>query len=242
MKEEVKKEEVSKSNNETTPTVTEEKSVTVDENKKVTNTTTTNQEKQTSKTETKSEEAKSEKNKKKNGKFKAIFIIILIAIIIGAIFAVVYHLFLAPKEIDLSKYLTIKYDGYNNYAIAEIEINEKDLNNYLKDSDTTKRFIKKVNLEINDNENLSNGKNLEIEASISDDWLKENKLRIKDKKIKLQVQGLEDSSIIDLSKYIEAEYSGYNKFATAKVSLSDSLKDEFEDSKLYDEFVKNVKL
>ncbi len=200
-----------------------------------TNTATVNPAPETSKVNTsqpvseskekKKKEKKQKEGKKKHTGLKVSIIIILLAIIAGAVGSLVYFLFFSATTIDLAKYIDIEYKGYDGYASADIEINEKELKNVIKDSSVAKKFIKKVELEADNEKNLSNGDEIKIKVTISDSFLEENKLKLKENKIKIKVEGLEEFSSLDLSDYIVLEYKGFNKYASATATLDESLEE-----------------
>lgn len=170
--------------------------------------------------------------KKKSLKLKLILFLILIIIAAGA---TCYFMFF-PKTIDISECIEVSYDGYDGNAVASVKIKKDKLKEKIKDEDVAKSFIKKAKIDISDNKKLSNGDEIEISIDISDSFLKEHKLKLKEDTIKYKVSGLSKTSKIDLSKYVEIEYEGYNGFATAEVSLSNELKeiigkDNFSDMK-----------
>lgn len=199
-----------------------------------------------SKTEETAKEAKVEKDtetKKRKGASKKVVIIVLVLIIIAFLGVGGYLLFLAPKNLDMSKYIKVTYDGYNEHATATVEIDTKALGEFLDDKSLAKKFAKKAELKIeNEAVDLANGDELEIEIDISSSWLENNRLKLKDKDVKIQVQGLDGADVIDMSKYLEVEYEGFNKDATAKVTISKSLKDDLRESSLYSSFVQNASL
>lgn len=176
--------------------------------------------------EPKKEETKKEKKpkdpKKKSGKKTAIGIILAIVIIL-AIIVVIFCVF-SRKTIDLSQYLKVEYNGYNGYATATVSI-DKDLKSYIGDSDLYKKFVKKAELEIKDNEGLSNGDELVIEVSISENWLKENKLRLKSDTVTITVEGLEEADVVDVFADIEVEVKGVSP--NLEMSVNNNNSDSF---------------
>jgi len=184
---------------------------------------------------------KKDKATKKEGKLKLPIIIVSAIVIIIIALTILYFLVFAPKTLDLSKYLSIEYTGYDGYATATVEIDTKALKKDI-DSDIAKKFAKKAELEIEDNEDLKNGDELKIKVKIKNSWLEDNKLKLKDSTVKIKVEGIEKAKEIDLSDYIDVEYEGYNKHATATVKFNKDLKDEFEDSSIYNSFISNATL
>lgn len=183
---------------------------------------------------------KEEKNDKKKGKgFKITIIILAIALVIGIVTGLVYTLGFAPTTIDLSKYIKVEYDGYDGYATATIELDEDAIKDKIKDSSTARQFIKKLELEIDKNEKISNGDELKIKADIKSSFLKDNRLKLKDKTVKIKVSGLEETNTIDMAKYIEIKYKGANKHATAEASLKENIKDEIGE-KVYKELSNQI--
>ncbi|MBR4261336.1 MAG: hypothetical protein IKQ33_05245 [Clostridia bacterium] len=168
---------------------------------------------------------KIKKPKKKKSKAFKIFIGILIFLIIGAIAGAAGYFFLFPKTIDLSDCITVDYTGYNGYATATVEFDQKKLKSKIRKEDVAKDFAKTAELSLRNSKNLSNGDELEVRVSISEGFLHNNKLKLKDSKIKIKVEGLEEFSSLDLTDYIKLEYKGFNKHATAKATFDESLAD-----------------
>jgi len=173
---------------------------------------------------------KNNKVKKKHTGLKITIILILLAIIAGCIIGLVYSLKFASKTIDLAECLSITYEGYNGNATATVEIDVDSLSDKL-DSSIAKKIAKKAEFEIENNEKLSNGDQIKIKVSIPSRVLEDNKLKLKENKLKITVEGIEETSAIDLSKYIKIEYEGFNKYATATATLDEAkLKKDFDSS------------
>lgn len=173
--------------------------------------------------------AETKTSNKKSGKKGLIISGILL--LVAAIVALVLWFVLGTKTIDLSECLDIKYEGYNGHATAVVEINEKKLKEKIGDSSVAKRFIEKATFEIENNKDLSNGNELVVKVKISTSFLEEHKLKLKDTKMKIKIQGIEEALSIDMSKYIEVEYKGSNKHATAEATIK---MDELEDDLGYE--------
>ncbi len=162
-------------------------------------------------------------------KKKHIKLIISIAVIAVAIIAALgWWFFFRTKTIDLADCLTVKYEGYSGHAKATVTLDEKAVKSKISDRDVAKRLIKKAEIELKNNENLSNGDELSVKVKISSSFLEENKLKLKDTTIKLKVEGVEEAASIDMSKYINLEYTGPNKHATAKATINkEKLEEDF---------------
>lgn len=162
-------------------------------------------------------------------KKKHIKLIISIAVIAGAIIAALgWWFFFRTKTIDLADCLTVKYEGYSGHAKATVTLDEKAVKSKISDRDVAKRLIKKAEIELKNNENLSNGDELSVKVKISSSFLEENKLKLKDTTIKVKVEGVEEAASIDMSKYINLEYTGPNKHATAKATINkEKLEEDF---------------
>lgn len=178
--------------------------------------------------------------KKKHTKVIVSAIVAVVAIAV----ALVLWLVLKTKTIDLSECLNIKYNGYSGHATATIEIDEKKLKSKLDGKVSAKKFIEKADLEIEDNKDLSNGDELVIKVKISSSFLKDNKLKLKDTTIKIKIEGIQEPVSVDMSKYIKLEYKGFNKHATAKITLDeDKMKEDLGEDvakKLKDRLILNI--
>lgn len=185
-------------------------------------------------------ENKEKPSKKKHTKVIVSALIAVVAIVV----ALVLWLVLRPKTIDLSEYLKVKYSGFNGHATASIELDEKALKNKIDDNSVAKKFIEKLEYKIEDNKDLSNGDELTVKIKISSSFLKENKLKLKDDTIKIKVEGIKEALSVDMSKYLKLEYKGFNKHATAKVTLEEEkMKEDLGEDiakKLKDRLVLNI--
>lgn len=185
-------------------------------------------------------ENKENPSKKKHTKLIVSSLIAVVAIVV----ALVLWLVLKTKTIDLSEYLKVKYSGFNGHATASIELDEKALKSKIDDSSVTKKFIEKLEYKIENNKDLSNGDELVIKVKISSSFLKDNKLKLKDTTIKVKVDGIEEALSVDMSKYINLEYKGFNKHATAKITLDeDKMKEDLGEDvakKLKDRLILNI--
>lgn len=183
----------------------------------------------------KQEKTEQKENAPKN-KHKGL-IIALVLIIVAIVAAVCAVLMLRTTTIDLAECLSIEYDGYSGYAVATVEVDEKAIRKQIDDYGLAKDLAKKIEIEVENTENLSNGDEITVKADISSSFLEENKLKIKDKTVKIKVSGLEEPLVVDMSKYISIEYTGYNNHATANVTL---MTDKLEEDLGYDVYSKLI--
>lgn len=179
------------------------------------------------------EKAKKEKpessSKKKKGP------IVAVVAIIAIVAAVVAFFLLRTTTIKLADCFTIEYEGYSGFATAKVEINEKAIKEKIKDSSVARSFIKKLeeDLEVENTTGLSNGDEITIKVKVASSFLDENKIKLDSKTVKIKVEGVKEPTAIDMSKYIEIKYTGFNGHATAEATLkTDELSEELG-SELY---------
>ncbi len=207
------------------------------------------------KTEAKKEEPKKNNESKKTEpkkpidsakKKKAIRIAILVLIFVIVIAAVIiYFAVFHKKTIDLADYIEVNYytensssyyydyesdtPAYNGYATASVSLDEDKLKDLLDTKRATERFIEKATLTVeNDNNgNLSNGDTLEIKIDISENYLDDQKLKLKNDTITVNVEGLEEADVLDLfgEDDFEVEVTGISP--DLSVSVNNNSSDEF---------------
>ena len=167
------------------------------------------------------------KKKKKTGLIISIVLILLI-VIGGAIAGTVYALMFSKTEVDLSKYVSIDFEGYyEGYASVDeddLVIDQKGLKKLLDDKSLAKKLEKKLldKAVVEDNENLKNGDEVEVKFKISDEWLKENKIKLTSNKVVIKVKDLEETDAIDLFEDIEITYSGVSPYLTVYIENNSS--------------------
>lgn len=177
-------------------------------------------------TSSKNEKEKNNSNPtKKKGTAKiAILIILAVCVLVGIITAV-YFLFFSATTIDLEKYIKAEYEGYDGYATATVELDSA-IKDEFKDSSVYKKFKKKIELEItSDNYDLKNGDTIKVKVDISNSWLENNRLKIKDKTISLKVSGVPEADTVDVFEDLEITVSGVSP--NLSVSVNNNNPDEF---------------
>ncbi|MBR2290074.1 MAG: hypothetical protein IJ867_05700 [Clostridia bacterium] len=188
------------------------------------------------KQETPKQEVKQEKpKKKKKAGLIASIIIILLAIIAGAVGGAVYAIVFAKTEVDLAKYVSIEFSGYEGYASFDEEdlvIDQKGLKKLLDSKKTAQKLAEKLlaKVQMSENENVKNGDKIEVKFKVSEDWLKENKIKLASNTIKIEVKDLEEPNSIDLFEGLEFSYSGISPNLT--VSLKNTSSDNFVKNKV----------
>lgn len=195
-----------------TPTVEEKAEPKVETTKVEQNTSTTNPPK-----------------KKKNGLLISI-IIIIIAVICGAVGGAIYATCFSKTEIDLSKYVSVEFKGYEGYASFtedDLVIDQKGLKNILDSKSLANKLEEKLlkKATVKENSSLKNGDEIEVKFKVSDSWLSENKIKLASDTIKIKVKDLEEPNSVDLFKDLEFSYSGISPDLT--LSLKNNSKDEF---------------
>ncbi len=156
-----------------------------------------------------------DKKPKKSKKGLIISIIIILVIIIAcAIAGFVYATFFSAKEIDLSKYISFEtsgnYNGYASFDEYDLTVDKKGLRKIIDDRKTVNKLEERIleKSEVETNENVKNGDKIKVTIKISDDWLKEYKIKLKSKSFEITVKDLEEAEVIDLFKDVELEFSG----------------------------------
>lgn len=197
--------------------------------------------------EAKSEAKKAEPKKPKDPakKKKGIMIAVLIIIIIAVIAAIiVYFTVFHRKTIDLADYINVKYytdnsssyyyddtdtPAYNGYTTAQVSLDEDKLKDLLDSKRKAEKFIEKATLTVeNDNNgNLSNGDTLEIKIDISNNYLKDEKLKLKDDTITVTVDGLEDADVLDLFGEDDFEVDVTGVSPNLSISVNNNSSDKF---------------
>ena len=127
------------------------------------------------------------------------------------------------SSMDLSKYIKLKYEGFNKYATAEAELDSSLADEVGKD--VFKDLQRQIRLTVKDAEKLENGDNVEVQVEISDKWLKENGLELKSKTVKIEVEGLEDATEVDAFKDMKVNLTGMSP--SISLTISNESTDEF---------------
>lgn len=178
--------------------------------------------------------------KKQIIKISVIAVIILAIIIAIIVYFAVFH----KKTINLADYVDVKFytetansyyydetenEAYNGYATAEVSLDVDKLKDLLDSKRAAERFIEKATLEVqNDNNgNLSNGDTLNVKIDISENYLDDEKLKLKDDVISIPVEGLEEADVLDLfgEEDFEVEVTGISP--DLRVSVNNNSSNDF---------------
>ena len=176
-----------------------------------------------------------EENKAQNGQTlgnnidfkKYMKYIIPIAIIVVIVLAIViYFKVFYRTSIDVTKYIEIEYSGFNGYATAEATVNTSEMEELFENERLYYNFLNYYNIEIENNENLSNGDTVVVNIKITnEDWLKENKLKLGKDSVSFEVEGLEEGTVVDVFADLEIEVSGYSP--EISISVNNNNADDF---------------
>lgn len=111
------------------------------------------------------------------------------------------------KTIDMAKYIKVEYKGFNKHATAKVEI---DLDKMKEDlgEDITFKLRNRIKLNIENNENLENGKELEIKVDIDDYYLQNAGVVLESDIAKIEIEGLDDATEIEAFKDIKVDIAG----------------------------------
>ena len=162
----------------------------------------------TKKVETKTAPKAEKPKKKKKVGFIVSIIIIILAIIAGAVGGAVYAIMFARTEVDLAKYVTIEFEGFEGYASFDeddLVVDQKGLKKLLEDKKLASKLEEKLldKAEVKENESVKNGDEIEVKFKVSEEWLKENKIKFTSDTIKLKVK---DNSQLILCEVITGVY------------------------------------
>lgn len=168
--------------------------------------------------------------KKKKSGFKISFIFILLVVIAGAIGGAVYATMFAKTEIDLAKYVSIEFEGYEGTASFDTDdlvFDTKGLKKALNNKSLATKLEKKLSSKatMKNSEKLKNGDKIEIKFKVSESWLQENKIKLASDTINLTVKDLEEPDSIDLFEDLEFKYSGVSPNLT--LSFDNKSSDSF---------------
>ena len=171
-----------------------------------------------------------EKNKKINLKsllkknLKWIILILIIILIVVGI-AVYFNVFYR-KTLNISKYVYVEYDGFNEYGTVEAYLDTEGLEDEFETSKQYEKFLEYYELIIEPDDNLTNGDTITVSITLSNDnWLDNNKLKLDSEYITFTVEGLEDATKVDVFETLEIEVTGYSP--EIRVQVNNNSSDEF---------------
>lgn len=159
---------------------------------------------------------------KKNGKLIAALIGIGV-LVVGIIAAVLILIFAGgTDDVDLSKYVTVEFEGYDTLgtADAEIDLEElavgilkaqgEDVKKYSSSSInlSLKSLLNSIEIEISQNENLSNGDVVEVKITYDKKLMEENDLNFLNTELTFTAENLEELIEIDPFEDVTVEFSG----------------------------------
>ena len=166
-----------------------------------------------------------EPKKKSKGPIIAIISAAVVALI-GIIVAIVLLLMPSVEELDLSKYITVEYDGYDSTGTADVYLDKTKLLIGILDAqgeDTKSVSSSKLSLSLNalinsieievssvDNslDSLSNGDKIIVTVKYDELLMEENDLEFTNAKKEYTVKGLVELEEIDPFEDVTVEFSG----------------------------------
>lgn len=188
--------------------------------------------------------------KKSNKNLTGIIIAAAAALLI--LISVIIIIAIQPKKVNVEEFIEISYSGYDGYATASASLDRDGLHGAIlekkgnkKDNDNdafdlaahTKRLqeayeleelIRTIRLEIQPNENLSNGDEIVVDIYYDNETAKKHKIRFTGERIKQEVEAL--SAILEMDPfenltvsfsgispagYLEYEYTGDNDYISS---------------------------
>lgn len=179
-------------------------------------------------------------------------LIIAVAAVVAAVVIIIAATAGGAKTVDLAEYTKIKVDGYNGYATAKVDFEYSDLEEFIfygsegkKDIDEMddeeyetrweryellEEALDSIEYEVNKKEEISNGDNLEVTFTWSEESEKllkdEFKVKLEAGKVELKVEGLEEATVFDPFEYVDVECDGVSGFATAKIKVDENLNEK----------------
>lgn len=128
------------------------------------------------------------------------------------------------KTLDMAKYIKVEYQGFNKHATAEVELDVDKMEEELGE-DITSRLKNRIRLNIENNENLENGKDLEVKVDIDDYYLEMVGVVLESDIAKIEIEGLDDANEIEAFKDIKVDIAGMSP--NLSVSVVNNSTDEF---------------
>lgn len=167
---------------------------------------------------------------KKPFNVKLLIIIIAAAlVVIGAIIAVVCVVKYQKSKIDVGKYVEVTFEGYDTAGRADVELDYSELikkvvtvQGYDPDDseemtrlynkktyyNTLKDFYESIEIEVEPEEELSNGDEVVVTITYDKELMKKNKVRFTNCKLEYTVEGLEPIQDVNPFDDITVEFSG----------------------------------
>jgi len=185
-------------------------------------------------------------NKKKSKK-PIIFVVVLI-LVLAAIGIGVFLISNIKTKVELDKYISISYEGYDTIGIATVSFDEKQfIKDYEKKIKMSDKFrdsyrydeLKEqgikvkdnkgaegliyaaISYEVNSDSELSNGDTIILSWNCDDDCAAEYfNCEFICSELSFIVEGLEEAEIVDPFDFVEITYSGYSSLGTADVEYT----------------------
>lgn len=127
------------------------------------------------------------------------------------------------KTVDMSKYIKVEYKGFNKHATAEVELDVDKMEEDLGE-DITSKLKNRIRLNVENNENLENGKDLEVKVDIDEYYLENAGVVLESDIAKIEVEGLDDATEIEAFKDIKVDITGMSP--NLSVSIVNNSTDE----------------
>lgn len=111
------------------------------------------------------------------------------------------------KTIDMAKYIKVEYKGFNKHATAKVELDVDKMKKELGE-DIAYTLRNRIRLNIENNENLENGKDLEVKVDIDEYYLERVGAILESDIAKIEIEGLDDATEIEAFKDIKVDIAG----------------------------------
>lgn len=127
------------------------------------------------------------------------------------------------KTIDLSEYISYKYEGIDGYTSIEVTLDKDGIINDFgaevndKYKEAFAAFADTLEIVISKSDNLSNGDEVEISVSYDGELQKTSGVKLKNISRKIIIEGLREGELLDVFADITVNVSGIAPLATASI-------------------------
>lgn len=156
--------------------------------------------------------------------------ICLLAVAILLVSAVVYFLFFAKRAIDLDKYMTVEFDGYDTCGTVHASLEEEELlhelSGTLNNIEDVMMITGAISWQFNQEDHLSNGDKVILSYQINQEILEKYGIKIKAEDSEYKVSGLNPVQKLDPFQGMYVEFKGISPGISASLGREGEDTDE----------------